>query len=227
MALVIFDCDGVLVDTEPIAARVGAQVLTGLGWELEPQEVMDRFLGCSDEHFRAEVEERLGDRLPPDWEARFGPLTDAAFATELTAVPGVVDVLDALDDHRTPTCVASNGSHAKMRRTLGLTGLAHRFEGRRFSATDVAQGKPAPDLYLHAAATMGVGPAECVVVEDSPRGAQAALAAGMRCLAFAGRTPPARFERLDVTVCPSMPEVLAALRELLPSLVVAEGQRQG
>ena len=215
MPLVIFDCDGVLVDTEPIAARVGAQVLTGLGWELEPHEVMDRFLGCSDEHFRAEVEARLGDSLPPDWEEAFGPLTDEAFATELKPVPGVVDVLDALTDHGVPVCVASNGSHAKMRRTLGLTGLDGRFDGRRFSAADVARGKPAPDVYLHAAAVMGAARADCVVVEDSPRGVQAARAAGMACLAYAGRTPAARLEAPGVTVCPSMSEVLAALRRTL------------
>lgn len=219
MDLVIFDCDGVLVDTEPISARVGAQVLTRLGWELTPDEVMDRFLGCSEEHFRAEVEAHVRRPLPAGWDAEFEPLHDAAFEAELTPVEGIGAVLAELEASGVPTCVASNGGHDKMRRTLGLTGLYDRFEGRIFSAQDVPRGKPAPDLYLHAAARMGVDPAACVVVEDSPRGVEAALAAGMACLGFAGLTPPERLAGPGVEVCRSMADVLRRLRSRLPDPV--------
>ena len=190
--LVIFDCDGVLVDTERLAVRVDVQVLAALGWPLTEQEVIDRFLGRSDAYMTAEIEAHLGRRLPADWEDQFRHLYTVTFAASLAPVPGVVDALDRI---ALPTCVASSGTHAKIRYTLGLTGLYERFAGRIFSVEDVTRGKPAPDLFLHAAKRMGVDPTACVVVEDSPYGVEAARAAGMRAFGFAGGLT--RAERLE------------------------------
>jgi HAD superfamily hydrolase (TIGR01509 family) len=209
--LVVFDCDGVLVDSEPIGARIGATVLSSLGWEVSADQVMERFLGRSEEYFQAEVERELGRPLPRGWDDEFEHLYDAAYATELEPVEGIAELLDELAVREIATCVASNGSHDKMRRTLGLTGLHPRFEGRIFSAQDVRLGKPAPDLYLHAAATMGVEPSRCVVVEDSPPGVAAARAAGMRCIGYAAFTPADRLAGPGVTVCSTM----AAVRDEL------------
>ncbi|MFE4631789.1 HAD family hydrolase [Streptomyces sp. NPDC056773] len=187
--LVIFDCDGVLVDSERIAVRVDALVLAELGWNLTEAEIVDRFMGRSSRSMTKDIEAHLGRSLPADWEEEFGPLYHDALVAELAPVPGIVDALDALT--HLPTCVASSGSHDKMRLTLGITGLYPRFEGSIFSATEVAHGKPAPDLFLHAAQRMGVAPEACAVVEDSPYGLQAARAAGMRAFAYAGGMVPA------------------------------------
>jgi HAD superfamily hydrolase (TIGR01509 family) len=181
--LVIFDCDGVLVDSERLAVRVDVRVLAELGWVLSEQEVIDRFVGRSDAFFVAEIEAHLGRRLSPDWEKPFQHLYRDVFAAELTPVDGVVEALDQIT---LPTCIASSGTHEKMRYTLGLTGLYDRFAGRIFSVSEVARGKPAPDLFLHAAARMGAYPPACVVVEDSRYGVEAARAAGMLALGFAG-----------------------------------------
>ncbi len=181
--LVIFDCDGVLVDSERLAIEVDVAVLARLGWTLTEAEVIERFVGVSDSHFRGEVARHLGRTLSHDWEAEFEPLYRSAFEAGLRPVEGIVEALDRIT---LPTCIASSGTHEKMRFTLGLTGLYHRFHGRIFSATEVAQGKPAPDLFLHAAERMGVAPAACAVVEDSAMGVAAARAAGMRVLAYAG-----------------------------------------
>jgi HAD superfamily hydrolase (TIGR01509 family) len=187
ISLVIFDCDGVLVDTERIAVRIDVVVLEKLGWPMSEAEVIERFMGRSDEEMTAEIEKHLGHKLAATWEEPFRHLYREAFAAELTAVPGVVEALDALT---VPTCVASSGTHEKMRFTLGLTGLYERFAGRIFSASEVARGKPAPDLFLHAALRMGVPPARCAVVEDSRYGVEAARAAGMRAFGYAGGLAP-------------------------------------
>lgn len=213
--LVIFDCDGVLVDSERLAIRIDVEVLTRLGWPLTEAEVVERFVGVSDEHFRVEVERHLGRALPSDWEAEFEPLYRTVFEQGLRPVDGIVEALDRI---RHPTCVASSGSHEKMRLTLGLTGLYDRFAGRIFSATEVAKGKPAPDLFLHAAARMGVAPTACVVVEDSAMGVVAARAAGMRVLAFGGGVTPAERLRGAATA------VFQHMREL-PNLLDEIGRR--
>ena len=165
--LVIFDCDGVLVDTERIAVRVDALVLARIGWPLTEAEIAERFVGHSDDYMRGEIEKHLGRAIAPDWDAEYRHLYREAFDAELAPVAGIVEALDRI---RTPTCVASSGSHEKMRYTLGKTGLYARFSGRIFSADEVSRGKPAPDLFLHAAARMGVAPADCAVVEDSAAG---------------------------------------------------------
>lgn len=189
--LVIFDCDGVLVDTERIAVRVDAEVLAQLGWPLTDEEIIQRFLGRTQRHMYDEIEAHFEGRLPDGWEVDFERRYLAALDVELKPVEGVVDVLDVLDVHDVATCVASSGSHEKMRHTLGHTGLYDRFDGRIFSATEVAHGKPEPDLFLHAAERMGVEPSRCVVVEDSHYGVQAARTAGMRSLGYAGGITPA------------------------------------
>ena len=181
--LVIFDCDGVLVDSERIAVRVEAELLAELGWPLSQAEIVERFMGRTTEYMDEAIEAQLGSRLPSDWKDRFQRRYREAFAAELVPVDGV---LDALDQIAVPTCVASSGSHDKLRFTLGHTGLFERFEGRIFSGYEVANGKPAPDLFLHAATRMGAGPARCAVVEDSLYGVLAARAAGMRVFGYAG-----------------------------------------
>jgi HAD superfamily hydrolase (TIGR01509 family) len=190
--LVIFDCDGVLVDSERIAVRVEAEYLAELGWPLSQAEIVERFMGRTTEYMDEAVEARLGSRLPSDWKDQFRRRYAEAFAAELVPVDGV---LDALDQIAVPTCVASSGSHDKLRFTLGHTGLYGRFEGRIFSGYEVANGKPAPDLFLHAAARMGAEPARCAVVEDSRYGVLAARAAGMRAFGYAGGLTPA--DRLE------------------------------
>lgn len=181
--LVIFDCDGVLIDSERLAVKVDVLVLRELGWPLSEEEVIERFVGLSDRDTEVAIEAHLGRKLPPGWENQFKPLYDQAFTAELAPVEGV---LEALNRIALPSCIASSGTHEYLRYMLGLTGLYERFAGRIFSVEDVASGKPAPDLFLHAAERMGAARAGCVVVEDSRAGVEAARAAGMRVLAFAG-----------------------------------------
>ncbi len=181
--LVIFDCDGVLIDSERLAVKVDVVVLRTLGWPMSETEVIERFVGRSNADIQADIEAHLGRTLPAGWQERFESLYDEAFADELTPVDGV---LEALEQIAINNCVASSGTHAHLRYRLGLTGLYERFAGRIFSVEDVARGKPAPDLFLHAAARMATPPSGCVVVEDSRPGVQAARAAGMRVLAYAG-----------------------------------------
>ncbi|GAA4843663.1 HAD-IA family hydrolase [Kitasatospora terrestris] len=189
--LVVFDCDGVLVDSERIALRVQVALGAEFGWPLTEQDVVERFIGRSTASIGEQVAERLGAAAAAAWGRRFEELHREQVDTGLEPVDGLPEALDAI---ALPTCVASSGSHAKMRHTLGRTGLHGRFEGRIFSATEVARGKPAPDLFLHAARRMGVDPAACAVVEDSAPGVAAARAAGMRAFGYAGGLTPA--ERL-------------------------------
>jgi len=147
--LVIFDCDGVLVDSEPIANRVFAEALNAIGLEIGYEEVCRRFVGLTMEHCVRDVEAMLGRPVPPGFVDRLQQRTFQAFRDDgLRAVEGVADVVDSLT---MPTCVASSGELEKMRFTLGLTGLLGRFDGRLFSAQQVKRGKPFPDLFLHAA----------------------------------------------------------------------------
>jgi len=202
--LVIFDCDGVLVDSERLSIEVDRRVLADLGWELSSDEIVHRFVGRSAAYFRSEIESFLGSPLRDDWEATYQPWYVAAFA-ELIAVDGVER---ALDEIVTATCVASSGTHAKIRRTLGMTGLLPRFQGRIFSVDDVVVGKPAPDLFLHAADRLGVHPEHCAVVEDSRFGVRAARAAGMRVYGYAGGLTPAEWLEQEGAV------VFADMRDL-------------
>lgn len=186
--LVIFDCDGVLVDSETIAIRVDQRVLADLGWDLELEEIVRRFVGKSEADFVSQIEEHLNIILPAGWDHGYQAWYQRAFDLHLRAVDGIEEALDRLG---LPHCVASSGTHSKIRRTLGKTGLLPRFEGRIFSAQDVRRGKPEPDLFLHAADSLGFLPEECAVVEDSIHGVEAARAAGMHVFAFSGGVTPA------------------------------------
>ena len=187
--LVIFDNDGVLVDSEEHANQILSELLNETGVELgmTREECMAEFMGRSMTTIRQLVEARLGRALPTDLEDRYHARLFEVFATKLTAVPGVERALERI---ALPTCVASSGTHERIRRALAATGLLARFEGRIFSAQDVARGKPAPDLFLHAARRLGVTPARCAIIEDSPLGVEAANAAGMTAFGFARLTPP-------------------------------------
>jgi HAD superfamily hydrolase (TIGR01509 family) len=193
--LVIFDCDGVLVDSEPIAIRILSGLLADLGWIISDDDIIDRFVGRSMAQNIVLIETHLGGPLPAGWTTRFAERITAEHDAALQPVDGIIEALDALADAGIPICVASSGSHLRIEYSLALVGLLDRFPAAIFSATDVAHGKPAPDLFLHAAAVMGAEPGRCAVVEDSQYGIQAARAAGMRAFAYAGGVTPAH--RLD------------------------------
>jgi HAD superfamily hydrolase (TIGR01509 family) len=185
-AHVIFDCDGVLVDSEPISNRVLAECLTAEGLPTTTEQSIELYMGRS---FKTCVElagKQLGRPLPADFGERFHERVYAAFEADLQPVPGIEDALDRIE---LPMCVASSGTHERIRRVLGITGLLERFDDRIFSAADVVHGKPAPDLFLHAARESGFDVARCAVVEDSPAGAQAGRAAGMAVFGYADLTP--------------------------------------
>ncbi|MBT1096797.1 HAD family phosphatase [Streptomyces sp. Tu102] len=191
--LVIFDNDGVLVDSEPISNRLLAAYLTELGHQTSYEDSIRDYMGSAMHRIHDLVLERTGERLPEDFDDVFHARVFAAFERELKAVPGAVDVLEKLGAEGVPYCVASSGSHARIRVGHRTTGLDRYFdEGRVFSSQDVGRGKPAPDLFLHAAERMGVAPARCLVVEDSPLGVQAAVAAGMDVYGFTAMTPAAK-----------------------------------
>jgi HAD superfamily hydrolase (TIGR01509 family) len=168
-----------------------AGLLSEIGLPMTAEESVTAFMGRPWTAVQGYAAERLAGGLPEGFRRRYLDAMFAEFEAELQPVPGVVAALDAID---LPHCVASSSSHEKMRFSLGHTGLLERFDGRLFSATEVAEGKPAPDLFLHAAAEMGWEPADCAVVEDSPAGVEAGLRAGMTVFGYAGRTPG---EQLD------------------------------
>jgi HAD superfamily hydrolase (TIGR01509 family) len=203
--LVVFDCDGVLVDSERLSIRLDLELLGRLGWPMTEDEAIERWVGKTDAAMRREIEEHLGRDIGPEWEAFSGRYV-AAFAAELVAVDGVAAAVDAIQAAGYATCVASSGSHEKIRRNLALVSLRERFGERIFSGEDVEHGKPAPDLFLRAASAMGAPPGRTAVVEDSRHGVEAARAAGMWAFAYAGGVTPAAalagdrttvFERMD------------------------------
>jgi HAD superfamily hydrolase (TIGR01509 family) len=181
--LVIFDCDGVLVDSEVVAARVLARELTAIGVPLTADDCIARYTGISLGTVLSRVQEEWRRTPPADFMERVRAADAEAFRAQLRPVAGVREMVQAL---AAPKCVASSGRAAKMRLTLSLTGLLPFFEPHLFSAEMVARGKPAPDLFLYAAERMSFPPARCVVVEDSQAGVRAAVAAGMRAFGFAG-----------------------------------------
>jgi HAD superfamily hydrolase (TIGR01509 family) len=186
---IIFDCDGVLVDSERISARVFAQMLGELGLHLRPEDMFEHFVGLSMSQCLTRIGDMLGRDPPPGLVADYDRRTRAALEREVEPVPGIVEALERI---ALPTCVASNGEHAKMRITLGAAGLWPQFAGRVFSANDVERPKPAPDVYLHAAERSGVDPTHCLVVEDTPTGVAAGCAAGMTVFGFAALMPARR-----------------------------------
>jgi HAD superfamily hydrolase (TIGR01509 family) len=181
--LVIFDCDGVLVDSEPIANRVLAEHLTEAGYPITAAECERRFTGLRFPALVAEIEAETGRPLPPALHARVHERTLSTFSLSLKPIPGIAQVVDGL---QIPYCVASSSSPPRIRHSLTVTGLIGLFEPHLFSAAMVARGKPFPDLFLYAAREMGVPPARCVVIEDSVPGVTAAHAAGMAVIGFVG-----------------------------------------
>ncbi|WP_406184048.1 HAD family hydrolase [Streptomyces sp. NBC_01006] len=191
--LVIFDNDGVLVDSEPVANTILAGYLTELGYPTSYEDSIRDYMGAAVHRVHDLVFERTGERLPAEFDATLHARTFAAFERELTPVAGAVEVLGALTARGVPYCLASSGSHERIRVGHRAAGLDGWFEEEWiFSSQDVGKGKPAPDLFLHAARSMGVEPARCVVVEDSPLGVRAAVAAGMDVYGFTAMTPAER-----------------------------------
>lgn len=214
--LVIFDCDGVLVDSERLSIRLDAVLLAQLGWPMPETEIVERFVGRTEAAMRAEIEAHLGRDVGPEWEAFSGEYL-RLFAAELRPVDGVAAAVDAIQAAGYATCVASSGEHEKIRRNLALTGLRERFGERIFSGEDVEHGKPAPDLFLHAAAAMGVAPARCAVIEDSRHGVAAARAAGMWAFAYAGDvTPRAALEGPTTIVFQNMRDLARLVTSIPP-----------
>jgi HAD superfamily hydrolase (TIGR01509 family) len=213
--LVIFDCDGVLVDSERLSIRLDVELLEQLGWPLTEAEVVERFVGRTEAAMRAEVEAHVGRDISVEWAAFSGRYLEL-FAAELEPVDGVAEAIDAIQAAGYATCVASSGDRAKIRRNLETTGLLDRFGDRLFSADDVTRGKPEPDLFLHAADAMAARPDRCAVVEDSAHGVAAARAAGMWAFGYAGGvTPAVALEGPATTVFENM--------AALPSLVLEHG----
>lgn len=205
---VIFDCDGVLVDSEPITMGVLAAMANEAGLSMTEHEAAEAFMGRSLRDDVALIESMLGRALPADWIGTYLERRNDALRARVTAVRGIVQVLDALSARGIPVAVASGGDRAKMRLTLGTSGLLHRFESqglqdaesraaaqtiehsRLFGADMVERAKPAPDVYLMAAKALGVQPAHCVIIEDTPVGARAGLAAGATVLGYCERNDP-------------------------------------
>lgn len=215
LRLVIFDCDGVLVDSEGPSNRVIALEATALGLPMDEAESMRLFVGGTLEDIPPVLEARLGRALPPGWLEYLRQRIIASFATVET-MPGAHDAVLAVAALGIPFRVASNSSHQEMAAKFATTGLGVHFEGRRHSANDVARSKPAPDVFLAAAAAEGVPPRACIVVEDSVPGATAALAAGMTVIGLAPHGDAAALRALGV-------RVIRHLSELPPLLAAAAG----
>jgi HAD superfamily hydrolase (TIGR01509 family) len=181
--LIIFDCDGVLVDSEVISCRAHADVLSRHGYPITSDEVFERFLGRSTRQANLEIETELGRKLPDDYHAELQDELFGNFERDLEAIRGIHDALDRITQR---VCVASSGSHQRMRVSLGSTSLYERLAPNIFSASQVKNGKPAPDLFLFAASEMRVPPERCVVIEDSVVGIAGARAAGMTVFGFCG-----------------------------------------
>lgn len=181
--LIIFDCDGVLVDSEVISCRAHAEMLTRHGYTITAEQVLQRFLGVSDREARLAIEAEMGRKLPDDFELQMKQAALRLYEEHLHLIPHVAETVAALD---LPKCVASSGTPEKIHHGLTCAGLYDRFSPHIFSAVQVKRGKPAPDLFLFAAEQMGAAAERCVVVEDSVPGVTGARAAGMTVLGFFG-----------------------------------------
>jgi HAD superfamily hydrolase (TIGR01509 family) len=192
--LIIFDCDGVLVDSERVANEVFARVLDEVcGLKFTLDDMFDTFVGHSRAQCLQKIEDMIGEPPPPELDLRYQRDINDALERTVQPIDGIEAVLESLS---LPYCVASSGSHDKMNMTLGKTELMHFFDGNIFSTSEVERGKPHPDIYLHAARSMGIDdPARCVVVEDSPIGVTGAVAAGMQVFGFAELMPAERLHQ--------------------------------
>lgn len=192
VSLIIFDCDGILVNSEPISIDINYAMLRENGWDLAREEVIERFLGTSMANVQAQLEAHTGQPVPEGWEEDLRARNETAFEEYLRAVPHVREAIRALDSY--PRCVASSSSPRRIKHSLELVDLWTEFDTSRvFSASMVQNGKPAPDLFLFAAEAVGVPPEECVVIEDSKFGVRAARAAGMRVFGFGGGLSPSEW----------------------------------
>ncbi len=210
--LVIFDCDGVLVDSEQITTSVLAAMLNEMGQRVSSADIYDRFHGRSTAQWLAQIVDILG-KPPPEM---FVPtLRQRAAAALWAGVAPIAGITDALASIQIPVCVASSGDHEKMRLTLGKTGLLSRFGTNIFSAADVERPKPAPDIYLHAAHKNGVESCNCAVIEDSPTGVRAGVEAGMVVFGFTANTPEQKLRDAGAHVLFSdmtqLPDLLASI----------------
>jgi HAD superfamily hydrolase (TIGR01509 family) len=214
-ALVVFDCDGVLVDSEGLSARSTAVVLQDLGLAIDAPTVLRRFMGKSDRSMCEALAAETGIAFPPDIQERLDGAALELSARELQAMPGIADLLRGLT---LPRCVASSSTPERIQRSLQLTGLWDLLQPFVFSATMVARGKPAPDLFLHAARSMGAVPERCVVVEDSTAGVEAGKAAGMTVIGFVGGThvdAEAHGATLHALGADAVVDSMAAVRDLI------------
>jgi len=203
--LVIFDCDGVLVDSESISCGAIAEIATELGFPMTTQASIDYFVGTSIEYAVDFLKDKISKPIPTDLESRYRKICHERFQTELKPIPGIESFLNQLD---LPKCVGSNGPRYKIISNLEITNLIHYFDkAQLFSAYDIQKWKPLPDLYLHAAHQMNVTPQKCVVVEDSVAGVKAARAAGMSVYGYAGDTDGTALAAAGANVITSMDEL--------------------
>lgn len=208
LQLVIFDCDGVLVDSEVISNRVLATMLSVEGLPTTLAEARRDYQGLLLADVVTRAQEKLGRVLPEDWLAQYERDRSEAFYRELGPVPGAAEAVQRISAAGVAVCVASQGTLEKTRLSLGLTGLRHLFSaGALFSAYSVPQGKPAPDLFLHAALAMGAKPSRCTVVEDTPSGVTAAVSAGMRALGYVADSDEVALRRAGAEVVRSLDEL--------------------
>lgn len=220
--LVIYDCDGVLIDSETIADRLVADEMTRLGWEISAEECGRRFLGITYGDMCPMIEAELGRALPDDWLARFLARVVETMAREAEPVPGARAALEATTALGLEWRVASNSSHAEMAAKFTRVAFLDLVTERMHSAQDVlargGKAKPAPDLFLAVAASVGVDPVDCVVVEDSPTGIRAAVAAGMTCLAYSHHGDPEMATALGAAPFQDMHELPDLLRHALAGM---------
>jgi len=209
-ALVLFDVDGTLVDSEELGTKVLVEMAAELGLRLPLQETNRLFRGWKLDDCVAQIRAWLGQPLPEDFVAQVRVRTAETFRRELRPIPGALDLVRTLHERAIPICVASSGPREKIELSLSLTGLLQYFEGRIFSGYELQTWKPDPGLFLHAARMLGANPAECVVVEDSLVGVQAGLAAGMRVFAF-------QPEEVDAQI-PAEAKLIRALGDVMRAL---------
>ena len=212
LRLVIFDCDGVLVDSEAAASRLCAAEITALGWPLTTEQSLEHFMGMTLRDMVPVIERHLGHPVPSGWSEILRDRMLDVLAREVEPMPGAAAVLRAVAALGLPYRVASNSSHAEMAVKFPRCGLDALVAGRVHSARDVARGKPAPDVYLLAARTEGVPPSACLVVEDSVPGTEAAVAAGMAVLGLAPHGDGADLAALGARVICSLDEVVPIAR---------------
>ena len=216
LRLVIFDCDGVLVDSEGPSNRAVAEEVTKLGWPMDEAESMRRFVGFRLEAMPAVIAAQIGRDVPDGWVETVRQRLIATLASELELMPGVASVLEAMSEMGLPLRVASNSSMREMEAKFGRTGLMHLLD-RAHSADEVRRGKPSPDVFLRAAEAEGVPAGACVVIEDSVPGTQAAIAAGMACLCLVPHGDGAGQIAAGGTMIRSLNEIPALLKQALPA----------